>query len=96
MKIVEKILGVVAGVGAVLSALFYVLFQQKKDENKLIQEQYNNMKADADAQKKASDIKQSARQDAIKEMKENEQKIADAKNGNHLANFDALNDILSK
>ena len=46
---IKKILAILAGIGAALSAIFYVLFQQKKDENKAINEKFDDMKNNLDA-----------------------------------------------
>ena len=86
---IKKILAVLAGIGAALSAIFYVLFQQKKDENKALNEKFedmaNNLDAVTEADKAANEVK--------KENEEIKQKI---NSGNTLDSFNACNDLLSK
>ena len=48
----KKILAVLAGIASFFAAVFYVLFQQKKDENKKINEKFDDMKNNLDALKK--------------------------------------------
>jgi len=85
----KKILAVLAGIGAAFSAIFYVLFQQKKDENKAINEKFEDMKNNLDAL--------AAADKAEKELKkENEELVEKAHSGNSLDAFNACNDLLSK
>jgi hypothetical protein len=85
----KKILAILAAVGAFFSAIFYVLFQQKKDENKALNEKFedmaNNLDAITEADKAANEVK--------KENEEIKQKI---NSGNTLDSFNACNDLLSK
>ena len=57
----KKILAVLAAIGAAFSAIFYVLFQQKKDENKALNEKFenmaNNLDAVTEADKAANEVK---------------------------------------
>ena len=85
----KKILAVLAGIGAALSAIFYVLFQQTKDENKAINEKFENMSDNLDALAKAD----KAENEVKKENEELKQKI---NSGNTLDSFNACNDLLSK
>ena len=85
----KKILAVLAGIGAALSAIFYVLFQQKKDENKAINEKFDDMKNNLDALEAA--------EKAEKELKkENEELKEKAHSGNNLDAFNACNELLQK
>ena len=86
---IKKILAILAGIGAALSAIFYVLFQQKKDENKAINEKFENMSDNLDALAKAD----KAENEVKKENEELKQKI---NSGNTLDSFNACNDLLSK
>jgi hypothetical protein len=85
----KKILAILAAVGAFFSAIFYVLFQQKKDENKALNEKFedmaNNLDAITEADKATNEVK--------KENEEIKQKI---NSGNTLDSFNACNDLLSK
>lgn len=85
----KKILAVLAGIGAALSAIFYVLFQQKKDENKAINKKFDDIKNNLDALAES--------EKAEKEMKkENEELKQKAHNGNTLDAFNACNELLQK
>ena len=85
----KKILAVLAGIGAALSAIFYVLFQQKKDENKAINKKFDDMSANLDALKEA--------EKAEKEVKKQNEELKEKINsGNTLNSFNACNELLSK
>lgn len=85
----KKILAVLAGIGAALSAIFYVLFQQKKDENKAINQKFDDMSANLDALKEA--------EKAEKEVKKQNEELKEKINsGNTLDSFNACNELLSK
>ena len=86
---IKKILAILAGIGAALSAIFYVLFQQKKDENKAINEKFDDMKNNLDAITEAN----KAANEVKKENEEIKQKI---NSGNTLDSFNACNELLSK
>ena len=89
MQIVSKILAAFAMLGAGLSAIFYVLFKQAKEEQKGITEKYDDMKNNLDAL--------AAADKAEKELKkENEELVEKAHSGNSLDAFNACNDLLSK
>ena len=85
----KKILAVLAGIASFFAAVFYVLFQQKKDENKALNEKFenmaNNLDAITEADKAANEVK--------KENEEIKQKI---NSGNTLNSFNACNNLLSK
>ena len=85
----KKILAVLAGIASFFAAIFYVLFQQKKDENKKINEKFDDMKNNLDALEAA--------ENAEKELKEVHAKFKEkAHSGNTLDSFNACNDLLSK
>ena len=85
----KKILAVVAGIASFFAAIFYVLFQQKKDENKKINEKFDDMKNNLDALAEG--------EKAEKELKkQNEELKEKAHSGNNLDAFNACNDLLSK
>ena len=85
----KKILAVLAGIGAALSAVFYVLFKEAKDQKKAINEKYENMSENTDALK-AAEVAEN------KVKKENEELKQKAHSGNNLDSFNACNDLLSK
>ena len=85
----KKILAVLAGIASFFAAIFYVLFQQKKDENKKINEKFDDMKNNLDALEAA--------ENAEKELKQVHEKLKEkAYSGNTLDSFNACNDLLSK
>ena len=85
----KKILAVLAGIASFFAAIFYVLFQQKKDENKKINEKFDDMKNNLDALEAA--------ENAEKELKQVHEKLKEkAHSGNTLDSFNACNDLLSK
>lgn len=86
---IKKILKILAGIGSVLSAIFFVLFKQAKEERKVIEEKYNDMSDNLNALDKAEKAASEVR-------KENEKKLEDIKSGNNLNSFNACNDLLSK
>ena len=85
----KKILAVLAGIASFFAAIFYVLFQQKKDENKKINEKFDDMKNNLDALEAA--------ENAEKELKQVHEKLKEkAHSGNNLDSFNACNELLSK
>lgn len=86
---INKILKVLAALGAFFSAIFYVLFRQAKEEQKVINEKYDNMSENLNALK--------AGEKAEMEIKHENEKLKKAvHNSNNLDAFNACNDILSK
>lgn len=86
----KKILAVLAGIGAALSALFFVLFKKEKDENKRREEENseikNNLYAVTEAEKIVNEVR-----------KENAKKLEEIKNSPaNLDSFNAINECLSK
>ena len=85
----KKILAVLAGIGAALSAVFFVLFKQAREEKKAINQKYDDMASNLDALADADK--------AEKELKkENEELVTKAHSGSNLDAFNACNDLLSK
>ena len=85
----KKIFAILAGIASFFAAIFYVLFQQKKDENKKINEKFDDMKNNLDALEAA--------ENAEKELKQVHEKLKEkAHSGNTLDSFNACNDLLSK
>jgi len=86
----KKILAVLAGIGAALSALFFVLFKKEKDENKRREKENseikNNLYAVTEAEKIVNEVR-----------KENAKKLEEIKNSPaNLDSFNAINECLSK
>ena len=85
----KKILAILAGIASFFAAIFYVLFQQKKDENKKINEKFDDMKNNLDALEAA--------ENAEKELKQVHEKLKEkAHSGNTLDSFNACDELLSK
>ena len=85
----KKILAVLAAIGAAFSAIFYVLFQQKKDENKAINEKFDDMKNNLDALAEG----EKAEKELKKQNEELEKKV---NSSNTLDSFNACNELLQK
>ena len=85
----KKILAVLAAIGAALSAVFYVLFREAKDQKKAIDEKYENMSDNTEALK-AGEIAEN------KVKKENEELKKKINSSNTLDSFDACNELLQK
>lgn len=85
---IKKILAVLSAIGVFFSALFYVLFRQAKDEQKVEKKENedlkDNLEAIAEAEKAVN-----------KKEKENE-KLKEESNNNNLDGFNALNSLLQK
>jgi len=85
----NKILAALSVLGAGLSAIFFVLFRQAKEEKKIEHEKNENLNTNLDALK--------AGEKAEKEkQKENEELKQKAHNGNTLDSFNACNELLQK
>lgn len=85
----KKILAVLAGIGAALSAIFFVLFKHAKEERKEAEEKADDLEENLDALK--------AGEKAEKELKkENEELQKKVNSGNTLDSFDACNELLQK
>ena len=85
----KKILAILAGIGAALSAIFYVLFKEAKDQKKAINEKYYNAAKNLDALAEG--------EKAEKELKQENEKLKEkAHNGNTLDSFNACNELLQK
>jgi len=85
----KKILAVLASIGAALSAIFFVLFRQAKEEKKNINEKYDNMSKNLDALKEADKA-------AEKVRKDNEELEKKVNSSNTLDSFNACNELLQK
>lgn len=84
---IKKILAVLAGIGAFFSAVFYVLFKQAKDEQKIKETEVRAEKAESEAAvaRKNAELK-----------KEDEELAQKSHSGNQLDNFNAGLDRLRK
>lgn len=86
---IKKILAILAAIGGVLSAVFYVLFKQSKDQKKAAVKENKDLKQNLDAIKAADE--------AVTEVrKQNEELVEKAHGNNNLDAFNAINELLSK
>lgn len=84
---IKKLLAILAGIGAIFSAIFYVLFKQAKDEQK-----QDALEARAEEAEEAAAI---AQKNA--ELKKEDEELAQkSHSGNQLDNFNAGLDRLRK
>lgn len=84
---IKKILAALAAIGAFFSAVFYVLFKQAKDEQKIQQAEAKAEQAQASAEVAKKNV----------ELKKEDQELAQkSHSGNHLDNFNAGIDRLRK
>ena len=84
---IKKLLAILAGIGAIFSAIFYVLFKQAKDEQKR-----DALEARAEQAEQAAAIAQKN----AKLKKEDEELAQKSHSGNQLDNFNAGLDRLRK
>lgn len=96
MKISNKILIVLSGIGTFFSAIFFILFKQSKIEKELISKAYEKAIKENEKTNNGVEAIQEARKAVIKETKENEKEFNLACSGNNLNAFNAINNILSK
>lgn len=85
----KKILAVIAGIGSALSAVFFVLFRQAKEEQKEAEQKNKDLINNMDALQYSEHI-----QNEVK--KQNEELVQKAHSGNNLDAFDACNELLQK
>ena len=86
---IKKILAILAAIGGVLSAIFYVLFRQSTEQKKAAVEENKDLKDNLDAIKAADE--------AVTEVrKQNEELVEKAHGNNNLDAFNAINELLSK
>ena len=88
-KIIDKILVALAAIGTGLSAIFYVLMKQAKEERKSQEKENKSLKANLEAL--------AAADEAVREdRKANEELIETVDSSNKLDAFDACNELLQK
>ncbi len=85
----NKILAVLATIGAAFSAIFFVLFKEAKEQRKAEEEKNENLNTNLAALKEAGRAENEVK-------KENEELVQKAHSGNTLDSFNACNELLSK
>ena len=88
-KIITKILGALAGLGAGLSAIFYVLMKLAKEERLAEEKENEGLRTNLEAM--------AAADKAVREEREANEKLTETVNSsNKLDAFDACNQLLQK
>ena len=88
-KIIDKILVALAALGTGLSAIFYVLMKQAKEERKAQEKESEALSTNLEAM-------QAAEEAVREERKANEELVENANSSNKLDAFDACNQLLQK
>jgi len=95
MSILNKILGFFAAIAGVFSAVFYVLFQQKKNENEEIKKDLEETKKTADNNAAIIQAEQEAEKKVNEVKKENEE-LRELSKSDTLSGFAAACELLRK
>lgn len=88
------LLKIITAVGVFFSAVFYVLFTQKKIENE--KEKRKKVEIENEQNRAFSVRTEEAQQAVIKDKVRNEEKVQKAHSGNKLSNFNAVVELLQK
>lgn len=94
----QRILKVLAGLGAAFSALFYVLMKQAKDEQKIEHAEARAEKAEQTAEtvQEVHEAEKAVVEKLMEEKKEDEKLVEKVHSGDSLESFDAGLDLLRK
>ena len=98
-KIKGIIVKIALTITGIFAAVFYVLFQQKKDEKlcqniEELKKQNEELKEEQAQEQHVNQVIQEAQQAVIQEQKENEELTETALGGNNLSSFHAAIDLL--
>lgn len=85
----NKILAILATIGAALSAIFFVLFKESHEMKRQAEEENRNLSDNLDALKEADKAE-------MEKKKENEELVRRVTGSNRIDSFDACNDLLQK
>lgn len=96
MTIKDRVLIVLSGVGAVFSAIFYMLFKQKKEENQALKKEQEQLEEVNNTNQVITEALQQSHQGGINEQIQNEELIATAHGPANLSAFNACTELLSK
>ena len=96
MTIKDRVLIVLTGVGAVFSAIFYVLFKQKKEENQALKKEQEQLEEVNNTNQVITEALQQSHQEGINEQIQNEELVSIAHGPANLSAFNACADLLSK
>lgn len=92
-KIKDWILGGLAVIGGIFGAIFYVLFKQKKIENELINQKYEEAAKENEIKTKELNARTSQEEVKVQREKEHEELARKQINNSDLSNF---NDIINR
>lgn len=96
-KIKDWILGGLAVIGGIFGAIFYVLFQQKKTENELINQKYEAAVKENEIKTKELNARTSQEEAKVQREKEREELERKQINNSDLSNFnDTINRLQNK
>ena len=85
----NKILAVLATIGAAFSAIFFVLFKEAREMRLAEEKENENLSTNLDALKEADKAEK-------EKKKENEELVRRVTGSNRIDSFDACNDLLQK
>ena len=94
----QKILKILAGLGAAFSAVFYVLMKQSKDEQKVEHAEVRAEKAEQTAEtvQEVYKVEKAVAEKLVEEKKEDEILVEKVHSGDSLESFDAGLDLLRR
>lgn len=96
-KIKDWFLGGLAVIGGIFGAIFYVLFQQKKTENELINQKYEAAVKENEIKTKELNARTSQEEVKVQREKEHEELARKQINNSDLSNFyDTINRLQNK
>ena len=96
MSIKDRVLVFLSGIGAVFSAIFYVLFKQKKEENQALKKEQEQLEAVNQSNQTITEALQQSHQEGINVQIQNEELVAAAHGPSNFTAFNACADLLSK
>lgn len=96
MTFLNKLLGILSAIGAVISAVFFVLFKQSKNEKEQAIKEKEQAERTAEENSVAAEKIIEAEKARNEVLKSNEELIEKAHSGNKLSNCAAVDTILSK
>lgn len=96
MTIKDRVFIVLSGIGAVFSAIFYVLFKQKKEENQALKKEKEQLEEVNNTNQVITEALQQSHQEGINEQIQNEELVQTAHGPATLSAFNACTELLSK
>lgn len=96
MTFKDRVLFILSGIGAVFSAVFYVLFKQKKEENTALKKEQEHLEAINHSNEVITEALQQSHQEGINVQIQNQELINTAHGASNFSAFNACADLLSK